>query len=62
MVRRSKQGEADNVSPRLGHDLIARPRFAAPRDKKTPEVTRLDSGRRRIMLTVAMFAMALSIF
>jgi cell division protein FtsI (penicillin-binding protein 3) len=61
MVRRSKQGEADNVSPRLGHDLIARPRFAAPRDKKTPEVTRLDSGRRRIMLTVAMFAMAFAV-
>jgi cell division protein FtsI (penicillin-binding protein 3) len=45
----------------LGHDLIARPRFAAPGGKKTPENMRLDSGRRRIMLTVAMFVMAFTV-
>jgi cell division protein FtsI (penicillin-binding protein 3) len=61
VVGRSKQSQANTESPRLGHDLIARPRFAAPGGKKTPENMRLDSGRRRIMLTVAMFAMAFTV-
>jgi len=39
MVGRSKQTQAD-AAPRLGHDLIARPRFAAPRNNKTPEIGR----------------------
>jgi cell division protein FtsI (penicillin-binding protein 3) len=61
MVGRSKTGQTNTVSPRLGHDLIARPRLATPGGKKTPETMRHDSGRRRIMLTVAMFAMAFSV-
>jgi len=61
MVGRSKQGQSNTLSPRLGHDLIARPRLATPGGKKTPETMRHDSGRRRIMLTVAMFAVAFTI-
>ncbi|MEQ9143740.1 MAG: penicillin-binding protein 2 [Parvibaculaceae bacterium] len=47
--------------PKLGHDLIARSRFAAPSGERAPESTRLDSGRRRILLTVGFFALAFSI-
>ncbi len=61
MVGRVKQGQTSAGSPRLGHDLIARPRLATPGGKKTQETMRHDSGRRRIVLTVAMFAMAFSV-
>ncbi len=61
MVGRTKQDQSDAGAPRLGHDLVARPQFAAPQGKKTPEAARLDSGRRRIMLTVALFAMAFTV-
>lgn len=61
MVGLSKQSQSDSNAPRLGHDLIARPRFAAPRDKRTPETARLDSGRRRILLTVVLFAFAFAV-
>ncbi len=61
MVGLSKQSQSDSHAPRLGHDLIARPRFAAPRDRNAPETARLDSGRRRILLTVILFAFAFAV-
>jgi cell division protein FtsI (penicillin-binding protein 3) len=53
--------QSPRTSPRLGHDLIARSRFTAPTGERAPESKRLDSGRRRITLTVGMFAIAFSI-
>lgn len=48
-------------APRLGHDLIARPRFAPQASEKTKEARRLSNGRRRIMLTLSVFVMAFSV-
>lgn len=61
MVRRMKTPQGAASIPKLGHDLIARSRFAAPSGERAPESTRLDSGRRRILLTVGFFALAFSI-
>lgn len=61
MARRMKAQQGAASIPKLGHDLIARSRFAAPSGERAPESTRLDSGRRRILLTVGFFALAFSI-
>ena len=53
--------KSTSAAPRLGHDLIARSRFTAATSERAPESKRLDSGRRRITLTVGMFAIAFSI-
>ena len=57
-----KGPQSQHGGPRLGHDLIARSRFTAPTDgERAPESKRLESGRRRITLTVGAFAVAFSI-
>jgi len=61
MGPRVRTPQYSGPSPRLGHDLIARSRFTAPAGTSTPEVKHLESGRRRIMLTLVCFAMAFSV-
>ena len=57
-----KAPQPHHGGPRLGHDLIARSRFTAPTGgERAPESKRLESGRRRITLTVGAFAVAFSI-